>query len=143
QASGHLARQRAPRHLARQCGLRVNTEASGHLVTRHWIVWLDSGASHPFTRYDSGSLGHQRIRSFGSLPERAPRHLARAKVGTGSPGMTAGSDQLARQRALDQVPDHLDQQRAIESTGLIGSSLLDQFIMLSSGRHAESRGINC
>ncbi|CAI9614954.1 unnamed protein product [Staurois parvus] len=83
QASSHLARQRAPRHLARHghrviwqgSGLRVNRHDSGHRVIRYRIVWLDSGhrvirhqviwlasghrviwqgSGHRVTRYDSG-----------------------------------------------------------------------------------------
>ncbi|CAI9591834.1 unnamed protein product [Staurois parvus] len=63
QASGHLARQRAPRHLARQW-LRVNRHDSEHRVIRYRIVWLDSG--HRVTRHqviwlDSGHGSGTRI----------------------------------------------------------------------------------
>ncbi|CAI9552150.1 unnamed protein product, partial [Staurois parvus] len=109
QASGHLARQRAPRHLARQCGLRVN---------RHWTVSTggirlpdclarQAGIGSPGMTAGTGSPG---IRSI-LAGQRAPRHLARL-VGTGSPDMTAGSESIATTVGTgDQVPDHLDQQR--------------------------------
>ncbi|CAI9583650.1 unnamed protein product, partial [Staurois parvus] len=43
QTLNRLAGQRASGHQA---------SGSGHRVTRHWIVWLDS--RHQVTRYDSG-----------------------------------------------------------------------------------------
>ncbi|CAI9546907.1 unnamed protein product, partial [Staurois parvus] len=45
QASGHLAQQRAPRHLARAVGLRNQQHDSGHRVTVTWIVWLTTAAA--------------------------------------------------------------------------------------------------
>ncbi|CAI9566673.1 unnamed protein product, partial [Staurois parvus] len=96
QASGHLACQRAPRHLARQWGSPV---------TRHWIVWLDSG--HRVTRYDSGHW--------------VTRHqvIWLSPAGTASSGKGSGHRvHQVRQRALSQLAttagtgsgtqDHLD-----------------------------------
>ncbi|CAI9603492.1 unnamed protein product, partial [Staurois parvus] len=110
QASGHLARQWAPRHLARQWapespGTTVGSESigttagTGHQVPR--IVWLDSG--------------HRVIRSFGSPAGTASSGKA---GGSKSTGMTAALgqilDRLAGQRALGhQASGHLAQQRAL------------------------------
>ncbi|CAI9568168.1 unnamed protein product, partial [Staurois parvus] len=112
QASGHLARQRAPRHLARLSGLRVNRHDSGHRVIRYRIVWLDSG--HRVTRYDSG---HWVTRHQVHLArQRAPR-LWQGSGHRSHQVRQRALSQLARQRGTGSGTDHLDQQRGIESTG--------------------------
>ncbi|CAI9537429.1 unnamed protein product, partial [Staurois parvus] len=83
-----LACQRAPRHLARQW-------APGHQALDRLVRQRASG------HQASGHLARQR----------APRHLARQWAPSHQVRQRALS-QLARQRAPDQVPDHLDQQRA-------------------------------
>ncbi|CAI9589811.1 unnamed protein product, partial [Staurois parvus] len=70
------AKRRAPSHQAHDSGLRVNGHDRWHWV-RHWIVWLDSGAS-----------GHQASGYFGSTAGTASS--ARA-VGSESTGMIAGT----------------------------------------------------
>ncbi|CAI9587887.1 unnamed protein product, partial [Staurois parvus] len=72
-------------------------------VTRHWIVWLDSGIGSPGIR-SFGLSGQGTASSPGKAV--APGHQVSSHT-------TAGSESIgSRQRAPDQVPDHLDQQRA-------------------------------
>ncbi|CAI9560100.1 unnamed protein product, partial [Staurois parvus] len=91
-------------------GTAVIWQGSGLRVNRHDRSTGSSGtgfvwldSGHRVTRYDSGHW------------------------------VTRSSGHLARQRAPDQVPDHLDQQRASSHTGLIGSSGWIRLIMLGRG----------
>ncbi|CAI9566035.1 unnamed protein product, partial [Staurois parvus] len=135
QASGHLARQRAPRHLARQW-LRVrstgrhDSEAPGHQgtgwclarqrasgspgmtagtgVARHQVIWQHAVAHRVTRHWDR--LARQRASGH-----QASGHLACQRApGTASSGKAEGTEarghQVSTQRALSQ----LARQRALD-----------------------------
>ncbi|CAI9565879.1 unnamed protein product, partial [Staurois parvus] len=128
---------------------------SGHRVTRHQVTWLNSGAprhlarqwapSHQARQWALSQLARQRAPGHQALDRlarqrasghQASGHLARQRAPASHLARQWAPSQLARQRTPDQVPDHLDQQRA-SSHWPNRIIRLDQFIRAEWRHQAE------